>query len=254
MSEAVHLRTPTGIGVLDKAALLLQIVEEGPASLGDFMKYSGLTRPTIHRLALALERLGLLGRDSQGRFVLGPRLDPAGLQVGHDRLAGAAGPFLSELHQETGLDARLHRRWDGLQVCVAACAGPGGAQKVPLGAPRPASTGPVAQVLLAWAEPDAVCHGLNHARFTMAQLTLVRRRGWAYGPDRMLPGSVTYAAPVRGLDDRVVAALALTGPTDRMPAAPERRLSGLLFDSVAALGDAVSRLRGGLGPVTESGW
>ncbi|WP_406383453.1 IclR family transcriptional regulator [Streptomyces sp. NBC_01618] len=250
MSGAVQLRTPTGIGVLDKAALLLQIVEEGPASLGDLVKYSGLTRQTIHRLALALERLGLLTRDPQGRFVLGPRLDSAGLQVRHDRLAGAAGPFLSELHAETGLDARLHRRLDDLQVCVAASAGSACGQ-VPLGMPRPASTGPVAQVLLAWAEPDAVFHGLNHARFTAAQLTLVRRRGWAYGPDRMLPGSVTYAAPVRGPDERVVAALALTGPAARMPEAPERSLTGPLFDAVAALGDAMSRLRPDVCPTVK---
>ncbi|MBX7553622.1 helix-turn-helix domain-containing protein [Streptomyces sp. tea 10] len=254
MSMVVQLRTPSGIGVLDKAALLLQIVEEGPASLGDFVKYSGLTRPTVHRLALALERLGLLGRDSRGRFVLGSRLDPAGARVRHDRLAGTAGPFLSELHQETGLDARLHRRWDGLQVCVAACTGSADTGKVPLGTPQPASTGPVAQVLLAWAEPDAVFHGLNHARFTAAQLALVRRRGWAYGPDRMLPGSVTYAAPVRGPDARVVAALALTGPADRMPVAPERRISVPLFDSVAAVGDAMSRLRGDFRPSAEPGW
>lgn len=249
MNTAVQLRTPTGIGVLDKAALLLQIVEEGPASLGELVKRSGLTRPTVHRLGLALERLGLLTRDARGWFVMGPRLDSTGLQVHHDPLAGAARPILSELHTETGLDVRLFRRRDNLQICVAASAG-----EVPLGTPQPASTGPVAQVLLAWAEPGELFHGLSYARFTAAQLALVRRRGWSYGHDRVLPRSVTYAAPVRGPDDQVVAALALTGPAESMAGAPERRLSAPLFDSTAALGDAMSRLRPYVCPTAGTGW
>lgn len=244
MSTATRPGQTSGVGVLDKAAALLDIVEGGPATLGDLVSFSGLPRPTVHRIALALERLGLLTRDRHGRWVLGPRLDAAAIGVHHDRLAGAAGPVLAELRARTGLDARLYRRRDGLQICVAAAADPAGRPgAVPVGAIRPASAGPIAQVLLAWAEPDELYQGLQSARFTAAQLTVVRRRGWAYGPDAVPPGSVSYAVPVCTRDGRIAAALALTGPAARMPEAPTRPLSGAMFDALAGLADALLRLR-----------
>ncbi|MGW3204488.1 IclR family transcriptional regulator [Streptomyces sp. NPDC001135] len=246
---ATRPRQTSGIGVLDKAAILLDIVEGGPATLGDLITFSGLTKATVHRLAIALERLGLLTRDRHGRWVLGPRLDATAIGVHHDRLAGAAGPILAELHTRTGLDARLHRRREGLQICVAACSGPPGRTgPVPVGAVRPASAGPIAQVLLAWAEPDELYQALTSARFTAAQLTVVRRRGWAYGPDAVPPGSVSYAVPVCTPDGRIAAALALTGPAARMPEAPTRRLGNAMFDAVAGLTDALLRLRADVRP------
>ncbi|MEU9987487.1 helix-turn-helix domain-containing protein [Streptomyces sp. NPDC048045] len=250
MSTATQPRRTSGVGVLDKAATLLDIVEGGPASLGDLVTFSGLPRPTVHRLAIALERHGLLTRDRHGRWVLGPRLDATAIGVHHDRLAMAAGPVLAELHTMTGLDARLYRRRDGLQICVAASVDPSGRPAaVPVGSIRPASVGPIAQVLLAWAEPDELYQGLTSARFTAAQLTVVRRRGWAYGPDAVPPGSVSYAVPVCAGDGRIAAALALTGPAARMPEAPTRRLGGAMFDAVAGLTDALLRLRPDFQPV-----
>ncbi|MGV4987380.1 IclR family transcriptional regulator [Streptomyces sp. NPDC001709] len=249
MTTATRPRQTSGVGVLDKAAALLDIVEGGPATLGDLVTFSGLARPTVHRLAVALERLGLLTRDRHGRWVLGPRLDATAIGVHNDRLAGAAGPVLAELHSGTGLDARLYRRREGLQICVAASVGPAGRTgAVPVGAIRPASAGPIAQVLLAWAEPGELSQALNSARFTAAQLTVVRRRGWAYGPDPVPPGSVSYAVPVCAGDGRIAAALALTGPAARMPEAPTRRLGGAMFDAVAGLTDALLRLRADFHP------
>jgi len=72
----------SGVGVLDKAALVLAALEPGPATLAGLVASTGLARPTAHRLATALEHHRLVGRDLQGRFVLGPRLN---------ELAAAAG-------------------------------------------------------------------------------------------------------------------------------------------------------------------
>jgi DNA-binding IclR family transcriptional regulator len=64
----------SGVGVLDKAAIVLGALEAGPASLAALVAATGLARPTAHRLATALEHHRLVARDLQGRFVLGPRL------------------------------------------------------------------------------------------------------------------------------------------------------------------------------------
>ena len=45
----------SGVGVLDKAALVLAALETGPASLAGLVQMTGLARPTAHRLARALE-------------------------------------------------------------------------------------------------------------------------------------------------------------------------------------------------------
>lgn len=64
----------SGVGVLDKAALVLAALERNPLTLAGLVTATGLARPTAHRLAVALEHHRFVGRDLQGRFVLGPRL------------------------------------------------------------------------------------------------------------------------------------------------------------------------------------
>ena len=79
----------SGVGVLDKAALVLTALESGPATLAGLVAGTGLARPTAHRLAVALEHHRLVARDMQGRFVLGPRLSELSSAAGEDRLIAA---------------------------------------------------------------------------------------------------------------------------------------------------------------------
>ncbi|MFG2132177.1 IclR family transcriptional regulator [Streptomyces sp. NPDC048751] len=230
----------SGIGVLDKASTLLDLVEKGPASLADLVAGSGFARPTVHRIALGMESLGLLARDFRGRFVLGPRLGNMAVEVQRDHLVKAASPVLADLQTLTGLDARLFRRRGAQQICVATAAdATEGREDLPVGTARSLKAGPVAQILLAWEEPEELYDGLRSARFTAAQLSLVRRRGWSHGPDAMVPGAVSIAVPVRAKGKRVVAALALTGAQPRMPATPGRLLLGAVVDAAGELGDTL---------------
>ncbi|MDU5162421.1 MAG: helix-turn-helix domain-containing protein, partial [Winkia neuii] len=67
-------KNTSGVGVLDKAALVLSALESGPATLAQLVSATHLARPTAHRLAVALEYHRFVARDIQGRFILGPRL------------------------------------------------------------------------------------------------------------------------------------------------------------------------------------
>ena len=87
----------SGVGVLDKAALVLSALETGPTTLAGLVAATGLARPTAHRLAVALEHHRLVSRDLQGRFVLGPRLGELASAAGEDRLLATAGPVLARL-------------------------------------------------------------------------------------------------------------------------------------------------------------
>ncbi|MFD7257534.1 IclR family transcriptional regulator [Streptomyces sp. NPDC059874] len=258
-TTTVRPRPMCGVGVLDKAAVLLEIVEGGPATLVEMVALSGMSRPTTHRIAVAMERLGLLTRDVQGRFILGPRLGVLAVEVRQDRLAEAAVPVLAELAARTGLAARLYRRRGTLQICVGTSvdAFDGvdamGGDPAAVGTARPASAGPGAQVLYAWAEPEELYEGLQRARFTPAQLAVVRRRGWAYGPDPIAPRAVSYAVPIRAASGTVAEALVLTGTGTRMPDAPDRQLSRAAADAAASLSDALLLGSGDLSPAGRPG-
>ncbi len=213
----------SGVGVLDKAALVLGALEPGPQTLAGLVQATGLARPTAHRLAVALEYHRLVGRDLQGRFVLGPRLAELAAAAGEDRLLAAAGPVLAWLLETTGESAQLYRRQGDERICVAAAERLHGLRdSVPIGSVLSMHAGSAAQILLAWEEPDRLHRGLMGARFTATMLAGVRRRGWAQSVGEREPGVASVSAPVRGPSGRVVAAVSVSGPLERLTRSPGR--------------------------------
>ena len=169
-----------GVGVLNKAALVLDALESGPLSLAGLVSATGLTRPTAHRLACALEQHRLVSRDVSGRFVLGPRLNELAAAAGEDKLLAAATPILFALRDATGESAQLYRRQGDARLCVAAAERMTGLRdSVPIGAVLTMQAGSGAQILLAWEDPDRLHRGLQNAAFTASALSQVRRRGWS---------------------------------------------------------------------------
>src|SRR3984957_8727758 len=97
-----NMNNSSGVGVLDKTVSVLSALENGPASLAQLVKATGLARPTAHRIAVALETHRMLARDTQGRFVLGPRIGELAAAAGEDRLLAIAQPILVQLRDATG--------------------------------------------------------------------------------------------------------------------------------------------------------
>ena len=64
----------SGVGVLDKAFLVLNALVTSPASLSEVVDRTGLPRATAHRLLLALEHHGAVRRDDAGSFCVGVSL------------------------------------------------------------------------------------------------------------------------------------------------------------------------------------
>jgi DNA-binding IclR family transcriptional regulator len=238
----------SGVGVLDKAVWLLTAVESGPATLGQLVTATGLARPTAHRLAVALEHHRLLARDVQGRFILGPRVAELASAAGEDRLLAVAQPVLVQLRDATGESAQLYRMAGGgpggtdIRVCVAAAERASGLRDtVPVGAALPMTAGSAAQVLLAWEEGERMHRGLRGAKFTATALAGVRRRGWAASAAEREAGVASVSAPVRavgGGGGRVLAAVSVSGPIERLTRSPGR----LHAAAVVAAGEKISEL------------
>ncbi len=227
----------SGVGVLDKAMALLRVVGERPASLADLVAGTGISRPTAHRLALALEHHAMLGRDERGRFVVGPLVGELGGGAGGDALVAAAGPVLLAARDATAESAQLYRRRGSSRVCVAAAERPGHGLRdsVPVGAVLTMTAGSAAQVLLAW-EPDGPSGELPaDATFAAADLAAVRRRGWAQSAGQREAGVASVSAPVRGPGGAVVAALSVSGPMSRLGRTPGRTHAEAVLRAAAAL-------------------
>jgi DNA-binding IclR family transcriptional regulator len=213
----------SGVGVLDKAVLVLNALETGPASLAQLVQTTGLARPTAHRLAVALEHHRLVHRDAQGRFILGPRLAELAAAAGEDRLLAVTQPILTQLRDLTGESAQLYRRNGDARVCVAAAERMSGLRDtVPVGSALPMTAGSAAQILLAWEEPDRLHRGLRGAKFTATTLASVRRRGWAQSVGERESGVASVSAPIRGAGGRVIAAISVSGPIERLTRSPGR--------------------------------
>jgi DNA-binding IclR family transcriptional regulator len=201
--------TVSGIGVLDKAVSILDALEGGPMGLGELVMATGLPRATAHRLAVALEVHGLVGRDGDGRFVLGRRL------TGRD-LPALARPALERLRDATGESVQLYVRRGDRRLCVVSLESPHGLRTiVPVGASLPLDVGSAGKVLRG--EPA------------------VDRLGWAESVEERERGVASASAPVRSPGGEVVAAVSVSGPVERTTRSPGPRYGPALVDAARAV-------------------
>ena len=214
----------SGVGVVDKTSAILAALEKGPATLAQLVTTTHLARPTVHRLALALEHHHLVGRDASGAFILGRRFLQLATAVGEDRLVSAAQPILEALRDRTGESAQLFRAHGEHRICIGAADRPFGLRdSIPVGTTMTMAAGSAAQVLLAWEEPDQMHTILEDARFTAADLARVREQGYAESAGEREAGVAGVSAPVWGSSGRVVAALSISGPIARLTGHPADR-------------------------------
>jgi DNA-binding IclR family transcriptional regulator len=203
--------TVSGIGVLDKAVSVLDAVERGPLTLAGLVKATGLTRATAHRLAVALEAHGLLAREGDGRFVLGPRL------TGLD-LPALARPALEQLRDRTGESAQLYVRRGDRRLCVASLESPHGLRTiVPVGMSLPLDVGSAGKVL----RGDA--------------------GDWAQSVEERERGVASVSAAVRDRSGEVVAAVSVSGPIERTTRTPGPRYAGAVQEAAGAVSAALQR-------------
>ena len=197
----------SGVGVLDKCVAVLDVLEDGPATLNELVDASGLSRATAHRLASALADHGLVRRDADGRFVLGLRLLALGRAASTALpLREAAEPALAALRDATGESAQLYVREGDRRVCVGALESPHGLRTiVAVGASLPLDVGSAGRVL------------------SGTGATPPRGRGWVESVEERERGVASVSAPVRDRDGHVVAAVSVSGPIDRTTRSPGRR-------------------------------
>jgi DNA-binding IclR family transcriptional regulator len=211
----------SNVGVLDKAMGVLAAVADGPRTLAELVPATGLSRPTAHRLAVALEAHGLLRRDDDGRFCLGLRL----IGLGHAAAEAvpvwaAARPALAWLHEQTGESVQLYVRDGDSRVCVESIESLRELRTiVPVGARLPLALGSAGKVLRGEAE----------------------RRPWTHSVGEREEGVASVSAPVHDRAGRVVAAVSVSGPIQRTSRKPGEKYGSLVAAAASQIEAAVAR-------------
>jgi DNA-binding IclR family transcriptional regulator len=193
---------------------------------------------------VALEFHRLVSRDLMGRFVLGARSSELAAAAGEDRLLAIAAPALGALRDATGESAQLYRRQGDQRICVATAERMSGLRdSVPVGTVLSMLAGSGAQILLAWEEPDKLHRGLAGAKFNAASLSAVRRRGWAQSIGEREAGVASVSAPVRGPNNKIIAAVGISGPIERLGRQPGRLHAAQVVATAARLTEYIAQTK-----------
>jgi DNA-binding IclR family transcriptional regulator len=202
-------------------------VERPILAVSDIARRLDIPRSTASRLVGALCSDGYLRRTSAGTYTLGLKfVDYASVAVCSNAIRGFARSEMLELRQSLGISTHLsvfdrsHRTIVHVERLRA-----GELERFPL---YPADRVPLhatssGKAHLAFCDDDAIEQFTAQTleRFTSAtfvdqdrlkaELRAVRQSGFALGCDEFITGVSSIAAPIFGMDGKVVAALSVTG-------------------------------------------
>ncbi len=189
-------------------------------TLSEFARASGLAVSTVSRLLGTLEAAGFVARIESGRYVCGGRLVQIALTALHSTsVYDLAPPYLQKLTDRTGESAYL-------------------------GVPHKADEIIYTRQSLS---PRTIKHAAWLGRVVPRDRTAIgAAAGGRTGPggfvstrDTIEPDTTAVAAPVRGADGTIVAALSVVGPTYRISDAQLRRFGRWVAEAAGELSRAL---------------
>lgn len=212
---------------VDRALRILPLLAEGPADLAGVAERLEVHKSTALRLLRTLHQHGLVHRQPDQRYRLGSRLFALAQEaVENLDVRGIAHPHLVELNERTGHTVHLAVREDDEVLYIDKVE-----SRYPvrmysrIGRPVAITVAAVAKLLVAdlpEAERRALAERLDYPRYTprstpnaaayLTELAAVRDQGWASDLGGHQESINCVAAPVRGADGRVAAAMSLSAP------------------------------------------
>jgi len=232
-----------------RAVKVLRAFEEGAGevSVAELARRLGMPVATVYRLVGELERGGLLQRNvATGRYKLGPvmvRLGRRGLEeLG---LGDAVRAVMVSLQAETGEGVTMAVRYGNWAMYIHQVESRHVLRAdLQVGSLVPLHCTAVGKVLLAGSELEEVRRVARETglpRYTErtittlaeleVELVFTRARGYSIDNEEFLEGVRCIGAPVLGPGGSVIAAMAVTGPTQRMTDEIMKRLRGRLISA-----------------------
>jgi DNA-binding IclR family transcriptional regulator len=226
-----------------RAVRLLECFEPGEPELplATFVRRSGYSKTTTHRLLTTLKSAGWLERTADNRFRLTMRVFQTGsILIESLDTRRVARPIMAQLSIESQQTIYLMVPAGTQAVCVERMSQGAGVRVLDLdvGESRPLNVGGAPRALLAYNEDllpallDRLTTRTSASLVTeadlRADLARTRERGYTISDEDSTPGVAAIGAPIRDRSEQVVAAISVGGLRDDILPPRPQHVSALL--------------------------
>lgn len=230
--------------------ILLCFTEASDLGLTEIASRVGLHKSTAYRLLASLEHKGFVTRNAAtDKYRLGFRVWELSANLSQvDDPGVVLLPEMERLRDALDETVSLYVRDGTERIRIQAVQSRQPVRSVaPVGARLPLYFGASGKTLIAFAaEEDRKAlladeiwpAGLDKPVF-LAQLEEIRRQGYAISVEEREPGAASVAAPIFGRSNRLVAALAVSGPAGRLTVEKMKGHAGLLIETARRMGKMV---------------
>ena len=216
--------------MLDRSVAIMLAAAHGPLTLNELCENTALPRATVHRLATALEAHRILARTPEGKWTSGSALPGA-----REQLIAVAAPIMEKLRDHTGESVQLYQLTGATRTCVASREPASGLHNVvPVGRQLPLSSGSAARVIAAYAPTPG-----GGEFFSPEQLELVRQHRLAESVEEREAGLASVSAPIINELGHFVAALSISGSSQRLGPSPREKFGAVLSRAAEELSAAL---------------
>lgn len=245
-SDGADKGAESGVIAVTRALLVMEAfrIGERHLTLAELSRRTGLHNTTVLRLARTLAQASYMVQCEEGQWRLGPAAGWLGAryQAGFD-INNVVEPTLRELSKATQESASFYVREGDERACIARVEGPQSVRHhVRIGMRLPLDLGAPGRVILAFSgEAGAVYED-------------IRRRGYHVSMGEREPQVSSVAAPVFGLNWRLLGSMCISGPTSRLTQEVLETNARTVMDAANRLSYALAGARSEDTPKVVSTW
>jgi IclR family transcriptional regulator, KDG regulon repressor len=238
----------TNVRAVERALdILLCFTDSTDLGLSEIASRLSLHKSTVHRLLATLENKGFLIRDAQTeKYRLGFRIWELSANLTHsDDPATVLLPEMERLRDLVGETVSLYVRDGNERIRIQAVQSNQPIRRVaPIGARMPLFVGASSKVLVAYAEPEVLEAVLNDPNWPesidrevyLEQLEQIRAQGFATSVEERELGAAAVAAPIFNRNGKLVAAIAASGPSNRLTPEKMREFARPIMEAAYRMG------------------
>ena len=237
---------PAGVIAVTRALSLMEAFEVGESSLSlaELSRRSGMHKTTALRLARTLALSQYMVQAEDGQWRLGPAAGWLGAryQAGFD-VNRVVEPTLHELVKGTGESASFYVREGDIRACVARVEGPASVRHhVRVGERLPLDRGAPGRVILAFSGAKGEPY------------EAIRERGYHISIGERESEVSSVAAPIFGLNWRLLGSMCISGPSSRLTKAKLEKHAKVVIRAANQLSYALAGSRSAATPPVLSRW